>query len=526
MKEKEKHRITPQPAAFSFTLALLLVMTALFASSCGESSETRSLKATISAQATQLTAVAPPTVTSFASPTPPKAAGLASPTPPPPATRSHAPLTPIWSVSISNLEIGYGKQPFVIGDVIVAFTREEYARGISNVTGEVLWTWELPDPVFANDEMRLYMCKRVVGNRPTPRIYALDLTTGKRVWDIDIDTEEAPLLGRSLPCPDVELYDGLLYLARGEQWSWSPTEIVAIDASSGEERWVHPFEGHRYYGDPYMKFMKFLGGALFIGRGGQIVGLAPETGEIMWGPMESVSYGSDTPLALDETIILKVTDREDHQSRLVALDPKTGSQRWTFVDGGGSLKAFGNTLLCLIEESGGKVIDRFKGELKWAWERDTLGVLIGMAGDALVFSSESRELIYGVDIETGSKLWDMDLQASHYWGGASDGVAIIRNPVGMYGVDVASGRRIWEVKYAEYAGLYLYPQLTDIGPFLVSKTEKGMVVDLIDPATGMAKWSEQISGRLVSFADIGDLILIVSAIGEGPRTLSAYEKAR
>ena len=522
---KEKHRIAPHPAAFSFTLALLLVLTALLASSCGESSETRSLKATISAQATQLAEVAPPTVTSLASPTPPAAVVSASPTPPPTEAKSHAPLIPIWSVTISNLEIEYGKQPFVIGDVIVAFTPEDYTMGLSRATGEVLWTWELTDPIFAYDEERLYMCKSVVGLGPTPRIYALDLTTGERVWNIDIDTEEAPLLSRSLgSVPDV--YGGLLYLVRGKQ----PTEIVAIDGSSGEEGWVHPFDRWA----PYM----FLEGVLFIGTGGQIVGLAPETGEILCDPIDlgNVSWRTDPFLALlDETIILEVTDREDHQSRLVALDVKTGSQKWTIHSGASSLKAFGNTLLCstsLTEGSGG-CIDRFKGELKCAWERDTLGVPIGMAGDALVFSSESRELIYGVDIETGSKLWDMDLQASHSWGGASDGVAIIvsgkgymRNPVGMYGVDVASGRRIWEVKYAEYAGLYLYPQLTDIGPFLVSKTEKGMVVDLIDPATGMAKWSEQISGRLVSFDDIDDLILIVSEIGEGPRTLSAYEKAR
>ncbi len=509
---KEKHRIASHPAAFSFTLALLLALTTLLASSCGESSETHSLKATISAQATQLAEVAIPTVTS-----------LASPTPPPTEAKSHAPLIPMWSVSIGNLAIS---SPFVIGDVIVASTPEDYTMGLSRATGEVLWTWELTDSVFAKDEMRLYMCKRVVGNRPTPRIYALDLTTGKRVWNIDIDTEEAPLRGRSLSCPDVELYDGLLYFTRGQQWSWSPTEIVAIDASSGEERWVHPLEAAGAGAG------KCLEGVLFTRTGWQIVGLAPETGEILWGPIDPgiVLYSISDSLASDETVILKGIDSENH-TWLVALDPKTGSQRWTF-DGGGELKAFGDTLLCLtsLTEGSGGCINRLKGELKWAWERDTLGVPIGMAGDALVFSSESRELIYGVDIETGSKLWDMDLQASHSWGGASDGVAIIvsgkgymRNPVGMYGVDVASGRRIWEVKYAD---LYLYPKFTDIGPFLVSKTEKGMVVDLIDPITGMTKWSEQVSGRLVSFADIGDLILIVSAIGEGPRTLSAYEKAR
>jgi outer membrane protein assembly factor BamB len=514
---KEKHRIAPHSAAFSFTLVLLLVMTAIFASSCGESSETHSLKATISAQATQLAEIAPPTATRLASPTPPKAAGLASPTPPPPAAKSHAPLVPIWSVSIGNLSVRH-----VIGGVIVASTSEEYTMGLSRATGEVLWTWELTDPILAKDEMRLYMCKCGVGNRPAPRIYALDLTTGERVWNIDIDTEEAPFLSRSLgSVPDVRLYGGLLYLVRGGQ----PTEIVAIDASSGEERWVHPFDRWA----PYM----FLEGVLFIGTGShQIVGLAPETGEILWGPIDlgNVYWKSDPFLALlDETVILEVTDREDHQSWLVALDVKTGSQEWTIHSGTSSLKAFGNTLLCLTEKSGGKVIDGLTGEVKWAWERDALGVPIGMAGDTLVFSSESRELIYGVDIETGSKLWDMDLQASHSWKGASDRVAIIvsgagylRSPVGIYGVDVASGRRIWEVKYAD---LYLHPKFTDIGPFLVSKTEKGMVVDLIDPVTGMAKWSEQISGRVVSIVDTDDLILIVSEIGEGPRTLSAYEKA-
>ena len=501
-------------------LGLLLALMVILPTACvtDKNAEVLSLKATVAAQPAQLAEVTPPTVTSLASPTPPKAAGLASPTPPPSVAKSHTPLTPIWSVSISSLGGGHERQPFVIGDVIVAFTpEEEYMMGLSRATGEVLWTWELTDPILANDEMRLYMCKRGVGYSPIPRIYALDLTTGERAWSIDIDTEEAPLLSKSPgSMPDVELYDGLLYLVRGKQ----PTEIVAIDGSSGEEGWVHPFDRWA----PYM----FLEGVLFIGTGGQIVGLAPETGEILCDPIDlgNVSWRTDPFLALlDETVILEVTDREDYQSRLVALDVKTGSQKWTVHSGTSSLKAFGNTLLCLTEKSGGKVIDGLTGEVKLAWERDALGVPVGMAGDTLVFSSESRELIYGVDIETGSKLWDLDLQTPHGWGGASDGVAMIGNLGGMHGVDVASGKQIWKVKrdVTSYGSSLTSFTFTDIGLFVYSEEEG--IVDLIDPATGMAKWSEQVSGWVVSLVDTDDLVLIVLIHG-GSSTLNVYEKAR
>jgi outer membrane protein assembly factor BamB len=146
----------------------------------------------------------------------------------------------------------------------------------------------------------------------------------------------------------------------------------------------------------------------------------------------------------------------------------------------------------------------------------------------MVFSSPARSSIYGVSAPDGTILWDLDLQKPHRWIGASDGIAILLNPVGVYGVDITSGKRIWKVEKGLSNGSINDSRfvLTDIG-LLFSSGRKG-AVDLIDPATGEIQWSQQTSGWVRWIVDADDLVLIVSGYGWGnlPITLNVYEKVR
>jgi outer membrane protein assembly factor BamB len=481
---KEKHRIAPHPAAFSFTLALLLVMITLFASSCGESSETRSLKATISAQATQLAEVAPPTVTMLASPTPPKAAGLASPTPLPPEPKPHASLTPIWSVKCR----GEGK-PLVVGDVVVASTPEYYVMGLVRTTGEKLWVWEVDGTAFAGDQERVYVYSWYpgsgysVGGRYVEgalgRIYALDLHTGERVWKIEGPIANPHALLRHMPDAYHTLYpdDGTLYFAGRSKDETGC--FVAVDASSGEEKWIYSFpSGDKILLTPLPEGLQVHSGLRTslvhtVGPEPQTVGLDPRTGEVLWGPGES----------------------------------RREPSKWDI----------GNVQLL---EHEGEAMDLSDGTIIWTWDRAVIGDPIGVWRDVVVFSNDPS--LYGINAEDGAVLWDLDLQGRHTWVGASDGMGILLNPYGVYGVDMASGKRIWRVEKNLTWGAPLFA-LTDIGLFFFSEYED--MIDLIDPATGEVRWMEEVSGYLESFVDADDLVLIVSGDIRS-YTLTAYKKVR
>ena len=456
-------------------LGLLLTLMVILPTACvpDKNAEVLSLKATVAAQATQLAEVATTTVTRLASPTPPAAVVFTSPTSPPQEPKSHASLTPIWSAKCRG-----EKKPLVVGDVVVTSTPEYYLMGLVRATGEKLWVWEVQGTAFAGDQERVYVYSWYAGSGywqegryvegALGRIYALDLHTGERVWKIEGPIANPQALVRHIPDAYDTLYpdDGMLYFAgRSED---ETGRFVAVDASSGEEKWIYRFpSGGGIRLTP-------LPEGLQVHSGSDTVGLDPQTGEVLWGPGES----------------------------------KREPSRWDV----------GNVQLL---EGLGQAVDLSDGTIIWTWDRAVIGDPIGLWGDVIVFSKGPS--LYGISAEDGAELWDLDLQGSHNWVGASDGIGILRNPYGVYGVDMASGKRIWRVEKDLTWGAPLFA-LTDIG--LLFFSEKESTVDLIDPATGEVRWMQKASGWVRSFVDADDLVLIVSGASNISYTLTAYEKVR
>jgi outer membrane protein assembly factor BamB len=394
-------------------LGLLLALMVILPTACvpDKNAEVLSLKATVAAQATQLAEVATPTETRLASPTPPAAAVFASPTSPPQEPKSHASLTQIWSVKCRG-----ETKPLVVGDVVVTSTPEYYVMGLVRTTGEKLWVWEVDGTAFAGDQERVYVYSWYpgsgysVGGRYVEgalgRIYALDLHTGERVWKIEGPIANPQALVRHISDAYDTLYpdDGMLYFAgRSEDGTGA---FVAVDASSGEEKWVYRFpSGGEILLTP-------LPEGLQVHSGSDTVGLDPQTGEVLWGPGES----------------------------------KREPSKWDIGD------------VRLLEYEG-KAVDLSDGTIIWTWDRAVIGDPIGVWRDIVVFSKGPS--LYGINAEDGAVLWDLDLQGRHTWVGASDGMGILLNPYGVYGVDMASGKRIWRVEN----GVSWFA-LTDIGLLL------------------------------------------------------------
>ena len=430
-------------------LGLPLALMVILSTACvpDKNAEVLSLKATVAAQATRLAELGTPTTLEFVSPT-------LTPSQQEPTAR--APLRPIWSVRCG------GDKPLVVGDVVVAKTTEDYLMGLARVTGEKLWEWEVKGTAFAGDQERVYVYAHT-------SLYALDLHTGERVWKIEGPIARPHnLVGDNLPAYGIlHLYDGMLYFARSRGETW---DFVAVDASSGYEKWAYRFPS---VGSIFIT--PFPEGLQVSSSGSDIVGLDPQTGELLWGPGES----------------------------------KRGPSRWDV----------GNVWIRQYK-LGGEAVDLSDGTVIWTWDRAVVGDPIGLWGDVLVFSAGAG--LYGINAQDGMELWNTDLEGRHRWLGASAGIGVLLNPYGMHGVDIASGKRIWKVEKDLMSWRAPLFALTDIG--LLFFNEKESTVDLIDPATGEVRWMQEVSGIVRSIIDAGDLVLIVSACL--PCDLNAYEKTR
>ena len=117
---------------------------------------------------------------------------------------------------------------------------------------------------------------------------------------------------------------GVVYMASEDG------RLFALDAKSGQQKWVTTFSRQRPCGSPAVAY-----GVVFIGEGakgghemgvmtgGPVVGLDVETGEIVWkGPAGPQGYAA---ICLDETTLFAGTNG----SNFAAVDLATGKTMWS-----------------------------------------------------------------------------------------------------------------------------------------------------------------------------------------------------
>src|SRR5205085_2653694 len=113
-------------------------------------------------------------------------------------------------------------------DLLIAVLNSRYF-GISPVDGSTLWEVEAPGgnalggSVLANGLVVLHV------DGPAGSIYALDGRTGRRVWHVDVGQRESFH-------PSIPVVGSSLFMS-------APDLFLALDPSTGKERWRQPIEG-------------------------------------------------------------------------------------------------------------------------------------------------------------------------------------------------------------------------------------------------------------------------------------------
>jgi alcohol dehydrogenase (cytochrome c) len=119
-----------------------------------------------------------------------------------------------------------------------------------------------------------------------------------------------------------------------------PSRVVAIDAATGTRLWSFdhqlPDDRGGEFGSHVNRGVALLDDKVFVGTlDGHVIALKAATGEQVWETPVSrdldMYFISSAPLAYRDLVVIGVGTRGGGRGFIVALDAKTGAERWRFV---------------------------------------------------------------------------------------------------------------------------------------------------------------------------------------------------
>jgi outer membrane protein assembly factor BamB len=285
------------------------------------------------------------------------------------------------------------------------------------------------------------------------------------------------------------------YLAWRPQGGDLIPEASSFSSASGSDEWV--MEGH----DPART--RFTGVAVEL--------------PLDW--QRELQVGGDTgsgspPIVVDDLALVEA------EGRLVAVDLRTGRQRWEFPQDGSYISpAVAGRRVFIRVESGalGQLValDLESGEQVWAFgpaqlSEPATGFLGGhltspVVADGAVFVGAGRQ-VYALDAGTGELLWEFAM--ADY---VSSSAAVANSHVyisdlsSLYVLDQQGGSQIWS--YPTQMSIYFSPVASE---GLVLYSDAPNVVAL-DTTTGEQRWVADFSGEAVIPAAVSECCAFVKS---------------
>lgn len=272
--------------------------------------------------------------------------------------------------------------------------------------------------------------------------------------------------------------DGRVYVTDRVSDPADAERVLCFDAKTGEELWIHAYEcdysGVGYPDGPRASVTVAEGLAFSLGTMGHLRCLDAATGKLLWKKDPGVDYDVDrpiwgmaaAPLVDGENLIVQIGAKPD--ACVVALDKRTGAERWRAIEDGPSYSA-----PIIIEQAGRRVLVCWTGEYLTGldpasgaiyWQSDTpphrmvINVPTPVVDDNRIFVSSfydgARMFRLGRERLTAERLWERrgknerQTDALHCMIGTPilDGDYIYG--VDSYGqlrcLDASNGDRIWE----------------------------------------------------------------------------------
>jgi outer membrane protein assembly factor BamB len=280
----------------------------------------------------------------------------------------------------------------------------------TSLDGDLLWERE-QEPKWAGPALgdeRLYAYDAI-------DLHALAPETGETLWREPIDAQEAQF---------VPAGDAVFAVGYRHPDVEKPSEVVALEAATGDRQWTREFEAHRYLAvDDDTVYTVGDGGVRATDR---------DTGENRW------TYEGDErwhePSVADGSVYCM------DEASVVAIDAGTGEQSWStrIQASERNLVVTGDAIYCTTDDRTLAVLDPATGEIRREHDHGA-GVRTG-AGDVL-YGRGLHQSMRAVDPENGHPLGRVTLDGTPVYSIAvtGDGIYFVTDGGTLHGVEGACG---------------------------------------------------------------------------------------
>ncbi|HYE21646.1 MAG TPA: PQQ-binding-like beta-propeller repeat protein [Tepidisphaeraceae bacterium] len=290
-----------------------------------------------------------------------------------------------------------GEEKFGEGDratIVVGPKTAEALVAVDIATGKIVWEYKVN---MSQTDVPFHRLGwgNVVADPQTGRVYGygtqghlvcLDGQTGKRVWYRQMLEEfgQISTFGGRTQSPTVD-EDQLLF--GGVAFGWGDNaqgqhRLFAFDKATGELRWTSNTGGRPVdapYGTPVVTVVNGVRTAIICAGDGGVYGFKARTGEKLWGYQLSKRGTNSTPLVVGD--------------RVIACSSEESSDTSTM-----------GRVACLDLTQ----IDPAKKTIKEVWRLDALeaGFPSPTTDGKSVFVMDNSGKVHALDVKTGKKQWD------------------------------------------------------------------------------------------------------------------------
>jgi len=300
--------------------------------------------------------------------------------------------------------------PVVAGDRLILFHRvgrEEVVDALDAKTGAPRWHFAYPTAYrddFGFDEgpraVPVVSGNRVYTFGAEGRLQALDLATGRPIWNVDTRMRFNVRKGFFGAAGSPLVEDGRVLANVGGTDGTKGAGIVAFDAESGAVMWTAT-NHEASYSSPVGATFGGKRTAVFFTRSG-LVGLDPSNGSIlfqrMWRSRSASSVNAATPLVIGDLIFISATYETgaavvrvqgSELKELWSSDEVLSNHYATSVHANGYLYGFHGRQEF---NPSFRAVELATGTVKWSVDKFHAGT-VTLAGDKLLILRETGELI-------------------------------------------------------------------------------------------------------------------------------------
>lgn len=320
-----------------------------------------------------------------------------------------APLGEVWSHQFDDTP----SWPVVQDGRVFAQSYSGTTYAFEATTGEVLWERDFDGEHLEGDHAPAVSEDAVIVQGQG--LNALDPETGETIWTID-----DPIL-YSYPV----VQDGVVYTAeRGS--------VAAIDIESGEYLWV-------YVTDRFVHYVAVDEGRVYayarnlLGATTDVVAIDAESGDEIWAHEQEHEHDIGSIAAAEGDLFL--CDRAN--GRTIRYDGEDGSEVWNRDVEARASPTLANETLYVVDgapANGLQALDPETGDAKAGFEPPSIGTSSSpiVTSDAIYLTKRGVNVdvkgIYAYDPETGELLWRQGVDGSYYRMAVTDEVLFGRGP--------------------------------------------------------------------------------------------------